>query len=117
MFNLQAMADALASTVPFCLERFKLANGPDSADQIITLNKTEATKPYAAVLISAPLFTVSSMVSHIDNEQKSWFGAQLAQLGRVMGVGIFEGATTEHWLDLEDEYDRVNRLHCLQQST
>ncbi|KAF2493745.1 hypothetical protein BU16DRAFT_422248, partial [Lophium mytilinum] len=100
-FKLQATAASLASTVPFCLERFKFANGPDLADQDITLNKSEiTTNPYAAGLVTNPLVTASSIVSHLPKEQKSWFQSQLAQLGRVSGFGIFEIATTERWSDL-----------------
>ncbi|KAF2182453.1 hypothetical protein K469DRAFT_740325 [Zopfia rhizophila CBS 207.26] len=65
--HIKAMADDRASTLPFCLERFKITDGPGSSNQNITLDTNENIKPYLAGLIISPL-TIASSISHGDVE-------------------------------------------------
>ena len=96
--HITSSTDDLASTLPFCLERFKITDIPGSSDQTIILNTNEDIKPYLAGLILSPL-AIAASIKHVDVEHKLWFKSQLVQLGRVMGYGIFESAMTDHWLE------------------
>ncbi|KAH8429329.1 Zn(II)2Cys6 transcription factor domain-containing protein [Aspergillus melleus] len=92
---LESFANDLASTVPFALERFKLACSPTDG---ISFN-TEDIKPYNATLIAWPL-TMASGISRLKPDQRSWFRSAVARIGRVVGVGVLECAETEKWFDL-----------------
>jgi hypothetical protein len=95
--QLKAMADSLASTIPFCLERFK-TNNPNSPirQTSITFNTNEEIKPYLASLAVWPL-TVASSLEGIDIRQQQWFRSELARLGRITGDGVLECAETDQW--------------------
>ncbi|MCJ1250423.1 hypothetical protein MMC30_007651 [Trapelia coarctata] len=92
--QLKAMADSLASTIPFCLERFKVdkPNSP-TRQTSITLNTNEEIKPYLASLVVWPL-TIASSLEGIDVRQQLWFRSELARLGRITGNGVLECAET-----------------------
>lgn len=95
--QLRIMADSLASTVPFCLERFK-THDPNSPTRqtSITLNTKEEIKPYLASLIVWQL-SIASRVEGIDARQQLWFRSELARLGRITGDGVLEFAETDQW--------------------
>lgn len=92
------MADSLASTIPFCLERFKVADNPNSPirQTAITLNTNEEIKPYLASSAVWPL-TIASSLGGIDVRQHLWFRSELARLGRIIGAGVLECAETDQW--------------------
>ena len=98
--TLKAMADSLASSIPFCLERFK-AYGPDSPirEASVTSNTNEEIKPYLANWVVWPL-TIASSLEQIDIEQQLWFRSELARLGRTIGDGLLECAETDQWVIL-----------------
>ena len=98
--NLTALADALASTIPFCLERFKIQNSSSPIRQTsITLSRSEEIKPYLANWVVHPL-TIASSLEGIDVRQKLWFRSELARLGRSIGEGVLEYAETDQWVRL-----------------
>ena len=99
--QLKAMAENLASSIPFCLERFKTVNNPNptAGQTSIALNTDEEIKPYLAVLAIWPL-TVASSLKGIDTTQRLWFKSQLARLGRATGEGVLECTETDHWATL-----------------
>ena len=92
--NLRLMANDLASSIPYCLERFSL--DPSFA---ITLDTKEDIKPYLANLVVWPL-TIASSLENLDRGQRQWFRSELARLGRVVGVGVIECAEMEEWMVL-----------------
>lgn len=96
--QLKAMADSLASTIPFCLERFKVVEYPNSPirQTSIMLNTNEEVKPSLANLVVWPL-TIASSLEGIDVRQQLWFRSELARLGRITGAGILECAETGQW--------------------
>lgn len=96
--QLNAMADSVASTVPFCLERFKVVDSPKSptGQTSITINTNEEIKPYLVNLVAWPL-TIASSLEWVDIRQQLWFRSELARLGRVIGDGVLECADTDHW--------------------
>lgn len=98
--QLKAMADSLASTIPFCLDRFTVDN-PNSPNcqPTITLNTNEEIKPSLASLAVWPL-TIASSIEGIDVSQHLWFRSVLANLGRIVGDGIFEYVETDQWATL-----------------
>ena len=99
--QMKIMANDLASSVPFCLQRFKITENPDSSSHqdFITLNTNEDIKPYMASLAIWPL-TIASSLRHVEVKQKLWFRSELARLGRIVGVGVLECAETDQWLEL-----------------
>lgn len=100
--DLNTMADDLASTVPFCLQRFKAVDCPDSSTSCqnpITLNTNEEIKPYVAISIIWPL-TIASSLADVDVKQQLWFRSELARLGRIGGFRVLECAETDRWLEL-----------------
>jgi hypothetical protein len=94
----KAMADSLASTIPSCLERFKVADNPNSPirQTSITLNTNEEITPYLAGLAVWPL-TIASSLEGIDVRQQLWFRSELARLGRIIGDGVIERAEIDQW--------------------
>ena len=95
--HLKTMANSLASTIPFCLERFKVDNPSSPIRQTsITLNTNEEIKPYLASLAVWPL-TIASSLDGIDVRQKLWFRSELARLGRTIGDSVLECAETDQW--------------------
>ncbi|MCJ1435222.1 hypothetical protein MMC27_004594 [Xylographa pallens] len=101
LFHINTTANDLASSVPYCLERFKIADGPYSSSHYTTVtpNANEDIKPYLAGLLIWPL-TIASSVRDVDVQQRLWFRSELARLGRMVGTGVFECAETDHWLEL-----------------
>lgn len=99
--HMKVMADNLVSSVPFCLQRFKVADNPNSlfCRYSITLTTNEEIKPYMASLIVWPL-TIASSLEGVDVKQKLWFKTELAHLGRIVGSGVLECAETDQWLEL-----------------
>lgn len=95
--HIKMMADNLASSIPFCLERFKVIAPDTSLKQpLISLNISEDVKPYLAMLIVWPL-TLASSVCGVDQRQQRWFRSELSRLGRIVGYGIIECAETDEW--------------------
>ena len=96
--QLKAMADSLASTIPFCLERFKVVDNPNSSirQTSITLNTNKEIKPYLASFAIWPL-TIASSLERIDVTQQLWFRSELARLGRITGAGVLECVETDRW--------------------
>jgi hypothetical protein len=99
--RMKIMTNDLASSLPFCLQRFKVADSPNSSSHqdLITLNTNGNIKPYVASLTVWPLIIASS-IREVDVEQKLWFSATLARLSRMIGVGVLECAENDQWLQL-----------------
>jgi hypothetical protein len=95
--RLKAMADSLASTIPFSFGRFK-ADKVEASDSrpTLTLNIDEEIPPALALPTVWPLSMASSL-DGIEPGQQLWFRAQLAHLGRVLGDGALECAGTDQW--------------------
>lgn len=101
LVNLEAMAENLASTVPYCLGRFKAADNLTLVeDQSPSLhNADEGVKPYQAELMIWPLTIASSLVG-TEIQQQRCFKSELAQLGRMTGTSALERAETDDWGNL-----------------
>ncbi|MCJ1226862.1 hypothetical protein MMC12_003517 [Toensbergia leucococca] len=99
--RIRIMANDLASSLPFCLQRFKVTDSPDSSSDrnSITLNTNEDIKPYVAGPVVWPLGIASSL-GDVDFKLRSWFRSELARLGRLLGIRLFECAETDQWLEL-----------------
>ncbi|MCJ1397740.1 hypothetical protein MMC11_000936 [Xylographa trunciseda] len=101
LFHINTMANDLASSVPYCLQRFTVAEspGPSSHRQAIMPNAGTDAKPYLAVMMIWPL-TIASSLQGVGVEQRSWLRSELVRLGRIVGAGVFECAETDQWLEL-----------------
>ncbi len=99
--HLYAMAEDLASTIPFVLERFKVVDNTNSSSHqpSITLNAQEKIKPYLVNLVVWPL-TIASSLEGVDGRQQLWFRSELATLGKLIGAGVLEKAETAEWAAL-----------------
>ncbi|KAL8809089.1 MAG: hypothetical protein Q9200_003725 [Gallowayella weberi] len=104
--QLQTMANNLASSLPFCLERFKVDNNnhlellPTHKTRTIidtNTNGNDTIKPHLAVLAVWPLTIASSIKEGLDPQQQLWFRSQLATLGRATGEGVLESVETDEW--------------------
>jgi hypothetical protein len=95
--QLKAMTDNLISTIPFSLGWFKCGKTEDLEPQhILTLNVKEEISPALVLPTIWPLSTAYTL-DHVEPSQKRWFGAWIAQLGRVLGDGALQCAGTEEW--------------------
>ncbi|KAI9732934.1 MAG: hypothetical protein M1818_007367 [Claussenomyces sp. TS43310] len=94
--HLNSMTDRLASTIPFCLERFKPDSRNAPISQTITLSTNEEVKPYLASLAVWPLVIASSL-GGIDVRQQLWFRSELAGIGKIIGDGVLAGVETKQW--------------------
>ena len=94
---LKEMSDSLASTVPFCLERFTV-DTPTTPNRPISVTPKQSNdiKPYLASQVVWPL-TIASSCQGIDVKQQQWFKSELAGMGRITGDGILEYAETDSW--------------------
>lgn len=96
--KMQTLADSLASSVPFCLERFTIVDNSDlpSSEPSITFKTDWEIKPCLAVLAAWPL-TVASIIDGIGIQQQQWFKSQLAHIGKATGEGVLESLNTDGW--------------------
>ncbi|KAL9081384.1 MAG: hypothetical protein Q9157_000103 [Trypethelium eluteriae] len=95
--QLNAMADSLASTVPYCLERFKVDDSTSSIHQSpLLINTDERIKPYLASSVVWPL-TVAVGLEGIDLRQQLWFKSELARMGEILGDGAVQFADKCSW--------------------
>ncbi|CAO1605269.1 hypothetical protein XANCAGTX0491_008791 [Xanthoria calcicola] len=101
--RLRTMADSLASSLPFCLEIFRVvddnSNSPSSGESSIIFRPDGEMKPYLAVLAVWPL-SVASIIDGIDVQLRRWFQSQLADIGKVTGEGVLESVKTDEWVIL-----------------
>ncbi|KAE8164480.1 hypothetical protein BDV40DRAFT_310940 [Aspergillus tamarii] len=101
-FDMRCVSEDLAATVPFALQRVRVIGATHSTSSprsSISLNLKAEVKPTDASLVIWPL-TIASGLEYVGSEQKAWFKAQLARLGRVVGFGLFESVETDQWLKL-----------------
>ena len=99
--HMKIMANDLAFSLPFCLQRFKVSDSPNTSSHpnLIALNTNEDIKPYVASLSVWPL-TIASSLREVDVKRKLWFRSKLARLGRIVGAGVLECAENDQWLQL-----------------
>lgn len=91
---IKSMGDSLASTIPFCLERFSFhRDKPDS----IVLNTSDDITPYLLNLVVWPL-TIASGLEGINDRQLSWFRDELAAIGEQIGDRVAQRAGESGWI-------------------
>lgn len=81
------MANNLASSVPFCLERVRVDDGQTDKPQITSRSDNDI-KPYMARLMLWPLL-VTLKARGMDSKQQAWFRSELQSLGDLTGDGVF----------------------------
>ena len=101
LFTIKDMTDFLISTIPFCLERFRVSDASNLSTQrdLITLNSDEDAKPYLARLVVWPL-SVGSSLEEVNTEQRMWFKSQLSRIGESLGTGVLACASQDRWMNL-----------------
>ncbi|KAL8951177.1 MAG: hypothetical protein Q9222_002837 [Ikaeria aurantiellina] len=99
--RLNTTAEHLASSVPYCLERFQVKRKPSSpsSESRITFNMNEVINPCLANLVVWPL-TIASSLRELDIRLQLWFRSQLSSLGKIVGEGILECAESDQWVIL-----------------
>lgn len=95
--DLSEMADSLASTVPYALERIRIRdpNSLETASSVIT-NTNNDFKPYLANSIVWPL-SVACGLQCLSDKQHTWYKEELAAIGRMIGDGLLESANIAEW--------------------
>lgn len=95
--TLEAMAESLASTIPFCLERFRVDSLQLLDNQTsISLNSKQDIKPSLASLLVWPL-SLGAALEGVEPRQQRWFRSELARLGRILGDGVLQCADSDQW--------------------
>ncbi|TVY82917.1 hypothetical protein LSUE1_G002269 [Lachnellula suecica] len=103
--HIKNMANHLASSLPFCLQKFKIVDAPtSSSNEFLMLNTYEEIKPYMAGLTVWPL-GIASGLRDVDCEQRAWFRDTLTRLGKMTGDQVIESVDTDGWFDF-DEYSK-----------
>lgn len=102
--KLRMSADDLASSVPFCLQRFRVVNnagasGSNGGSKSAVPQNWEEVKPFMGTLMIWPL-TIATCLTNLDVRQRAWFRSELARLGRITGTGVCESCDTGPWLEL-----------------
>jgi hypothetical protein len=93
------MTDRLASSIPFCLERFKLDNPQDSTGQSsITINTKDDIQPCLATMLVWPLTIAAYLEGFpLDKRRQQWLKSELVSLGRITGDAILESTGKGQW--------------------
>ena len=96
--RLTAMADALASSLPFAMDRFTVRDSSRSSDgeAVFLRPEDEDLKPYLGNLTAWPL-SLASCIGGLDTERRNWFRSELMYVGRVVGAGVLEVASAQYW--------------------
>lgn len=99
--RMRMIADELAATVPFCLQRFYVTRSPGStfSQYSLTLNTNQDIEPYVAGLIVWPL-GIASGLREVDEKQRKWFRSELTNLGRLMGDRVIEDGGVNRLFEL-----------------
>jgi hypothetical protein len=98
--HIRVMADALASSIPFALDRFAVASSSKTPEeQQWILSTEEEIKPYLGNLTAWPL-SVASSIGGLDGDLKDWLKAELVLVGKTLGAGVLECAQSCSWLEL-----------------
>jgi hypothetical protein len=99
--SIKSMSTNVAATIPFCLDRFEVSPGntPSENQMKITIKDHGDIEPHLATLVVWSLGLGASL-EEIGLEQRQWFQAELAHLGRVTGAGVLECAETHEWATL-----------------
>lgn len=92
LLAMNVMAENLASSVPFCLQKVE---GKDSLNFSAVTSVNEETMPYMVSMIAWPL-TIAAGIEDVESELKMRFSSELACLGRLSGIGVFECAESRH---------------------
>ncbi|TVY48516.1 hypothetical protein LCER1_G008544 [Lachnellula cervina] len=96
----ETMANDLASSIPFCLQKFEVTgNTESSADQsLVTMNTSHDLKPTMASITVWPL-SIASCLGDVKVEQRLWFRDVLSRLGRMLGDRVIE-SEGDQWFEL-----------------
>lgn len=98
--RIEIMGNDLASTVPYCLQRFEVVDNLNSPPlHSITLNTKDDVKPYVASTIAWPL-SIASSIDNVDIKQRLWFQSGLGHIGRMIGDRVLQSAETHRWVEL-----------------
>lgn len=99
--RMKIMADGLIASIPFCLQELQVTDNLISPchQSSIMLSPNKDVRPYIAALIAWPL-SIASSLGNLDIKQKMWFRSQLARVGKILGVGVFECAEAGQWIVL-----------------
>jgi hypothetical protein len=91
LLDMSIMAECLASSAPFCLQKDE---GSDGWNRSVMTNAAVETMPYMASTVIWPL-SIASKIADVDPTKKRWFRSELGRLGRLTGIGVLECADTD----------------------
>lgn len=97
--DILSLADGLASTIPFCLERVSGSERPGPFGDGIVIREGNSGVPGTTEPAILPLMIVSA-IPNLDNEYSAWFRSQMADIGRITGYGFMLSLSTGYGLRL-----------------
>jgi len=97
--QLDELIHGLASTLPFCLGRFKVHDSKATGGVDSIVLNTEEINPSLACLPVWPLIVASSLEG-IDVTLQKWFRSLLGRLGTILGDGVLVNADKHLWATL-----------------
>jgi len=97
--QLDELARGLASTLPFCLGRFKVHDSKSTSGEDSIVFNTDEIKPSLACLPVWPLVVASSLEG-VDVTLQKWFRSLLGRLGIILGDGVLVNADKHLWVTL-----------------
>jgi hypothetical protein len=89
-------AHKLASTIPFCLQKVKVAG----RSKEITVDVKAEYEPYVASLMVIWPLSIATSLRDLKTNEKAWLRCQLSRVGRMIGSGIFDNIETGSLIDL-----------------
>ncbi|TVY37442.1 hypothetical protein LSUB1_G004622 [Lachnellula subtilissima] len=96
----ETMANDLASSIPFCLQKFEVVGNTDSSEDqsLVTMFTNHDLKPPMASMTVWPL-SIASCLGDVKVEQRLWFSDILSRLGRMLGDRVIE-SEGDQWFEL-----------------
>jgi hypothetical protein len=103
--QIQSMANGLASSLPFCLQKFRVSDQPDlSSDQdSIILNTSVDIRPFFKTNLTVWPLSIAAGLGDMDFDQdlRFWFRDELSHLGRMIGDRVLECSEAIQWFEFD----------------
>jgi len=103
--HIQSMANGLASSLPFCLQKFRVTDptGSSSDRDSIVLNANDDVKPFLKTNLTVWPLSIASGLGDMDFDQdlRFWFRDELSHLGRVIGDRVLERSDAIQWFEFD----------------
>jgi hypothetical protein len=105
--RIQSMANGLASSLPFCLQKFRVSDETDASsnqDSII-LNTSVDNRPFFKTNLTVWPLSVAAGLGDMDFDQdlRFWFRDELSHLGEMIGDRVLERSEAIQWFEFDKD--------------